>query len=72
MTNEQLDLLLTLTSIRSNDLKAALRSHFVDGLTQREAAAMFGVHEGQFSRRAKTVREVEETVIKLSKLYQKG
>lgn len=72
MTNEQFDLLLTLTSIRSADLIAALRSHFVDGLPQREAASLHEVHEGFLSRRVKAVREVEGTVIKLAKLYHKG
>jgi len=72
MTLEQLTLLIQLTSIRSDGVIAALRSHFVDGLTQREAAIMHGVHEGLFSRRIKALKEVEATVRKLTVFYQKG
>lgn len=72
MTNAQFDLLLKLTSIRSDDIKAAARAVLVDGETQKAAAAAHNVNEGQLSRRLTVVREIEEIVIGLSVFYQKG
>lgn len=72
MTNEQLDLLLTLTSIRSEALIAAVRAVHVEGISQKAAAAAHGVNEGQLSRRLAALREVESTVSQLTKFYQKG
>lgn len=72
MTNDQFELLLQLTSIRSDDIKAAARAVLVDGETQKAAASSTGVNEGQLSRRLSAIREAEDVVIALSKFYQKG
>lgn len=69
MTNEQLDLLLRLTSIRSEALIAAVRAVRVEGQSQKAAAAAHGVNEGQLSRRLAALREVENTVSQLTKFY---
>lgn len=69
MTNEQLDLLLKLTSIRSEALIAAVRAVLIDGASQKAAAAAQGVNEGQLSRRLAALREVEVVVSQLAQFY---
>lgn len=70
MTNEQFHLLLQLTSIRSDGMISACRSVLVDGLTQKAAAALHGVNEGQLSRRLGALRDSGEIVRRLSRFYQ--
>lgn len=70
MTNEQFELLLKLTSIRSDGMISACRSVLVDGLTQKAAAAKHDVNEGQLSRRLAAIREVDDIVRRLSHIYQ--
>lgn len=70
MTNEQFNLLLKLTSIRSDGMISASRSVLVDGMTQKAAAVQHGVNEGQLSRRLAAIREAEEIVRQLSRIYQ--
>ncbi len=69
MTNEQFDLLLKLTSIRSDGMISACRSVLVDGLTQKAAAAQHDVNEGQLSRRLAAIREVDDIARRLSHIY---
>lgn len=71
MTNEQFDLLLKLTSIRSEAIVNAARAVLVGGDSQKQAATAYGVNEGQLSRRLGAIREAEEVVIELSGFYQK-
>lgn len=71
MTNEQLDLLLKLTRIRSETLIAAVRAVLIDGVSQKAAAGSFGVNEGQLSRRLASLRETEEIVLQLAAFYHK-
>ena len=70
MTNEQFELLLKLTSIRSDGMISACRSVLVDGLTQKAAAAKHDVNEGQLSRRLAAIREVDDIARRLSRIYQ--
>ena len=66
---EQLELLIDLTSIRSDSLLVALKAYFCEGLTQDDAAALGGITQPVLNRRIKAVQDVNETVSQLSKYY---
>lgn len=69
MENEQFELLLKLTSIRSEPLINAAKDVLVGGLSQRDAAGRHGVNEGLLSRRLTVLENTEKTVIKLVAFY---
>lgn len=51
VTPQHFDALLSFTGIRGEVLVAALRGHFVDGLSQRDAIQQTGVNQSLLSRR---------------------
>lgn len=71
MTEQQVDLLLQLTSFRSDNLIAAVKACLIQGLGVREAAELHSVNISQLSRRLSALREVESVVKALSMFYPK-
>lgn len=69
MKDEQFELILNLTSIRSEALIKAARDVLVGGMSQRDAAGRYGVNEGLLSRRLAVLENTEKTVIKLVAFY---
>lgn len=69
---EQFELLLAGTSIRSEALIAALRDHLVNGLRSSDAWERHGVNQSQFSRRVKVLQEESARARALSRFYQEG
>jgi hypothetical protein len=68
---EHFDLLLAGTLIRGVALIAALRDHFVGGLSSSAAWDKHGVNKSQFSRRLAVILGESERAKKLSQFYQK-
>ncbi|MFR9719889.1 PapB/FocB family fimbrial expression transcriptional regulator [Aeromonas diversa] len=71
MTERQFELLLELTSIRADAVKAAMRAVMVDGETQRVAAEKHGVNPAQLSIRLGVLRRADGIVSELAAFYQK-
>ncbi|ACY85911.1 Na(+)-translocating NADH-quinone reductase subunit C [Edwardsiella piscicida] len=69
MTNTQFDLLLSLTSIRSDGVISAMRAVLVDGETQKAASEQYGVNPAQLSIRLGVLKAVDQTVSKLTPFY---
>lgn len=61
-------LLLQLTSIRSEDVIAALEDHLVKGVVDTMAAAFNGVQLSNFTRALAKMNEVAGTVEKIKEL----
>jgi len=68
---EQFELLLAGTSIRSEVLIAALCDHLVHGLRATDAWEKHGVNQSQFSRRLRVLQEESARVRALSRFYRK-
>lgn len=64
------DLLLSLTSIRSESLIAALRDYYVNGLTKSAAYTKHGVDKTIFSRKLPVIQDVFEKVIAFNEVYE--
>lgn len=62
MREEYIRALLELTSTQSGPTVEAAIVHLVGGLSQREAAAMYGVTPPAVSRMVRRIKEVEEKV----------
>jgi hypothetical protein len=67
-STERLELLLSLTSITSNDAKDALMEHLVRGIGAASAAALNGMTQSNFSRALKTVELVAATVERIKEI----
>ena len=72
LNSKSFDLLLSLTSIRSEPLIEALRDYYVNGLTKSEAYTKHGVDKTIFSRRLPIVQGVFNTVITFNQVYIKS
>ena len=72
LNKKSFDLLLSLTSIRSEPLIKALKAYYVDGLTKSEAYTKFGVDKTIFSRKLPLIQSVFDTVIAFSGVYEKS
>ena len=68
---EHFDVLLSFTGIRGEALIAALRAHFVDGLSQRDAIQQTGVNQSLLSRKTAALQETSERAAVASKYYRK-
>lgn len=64
-TKERLNLLLSLTNIRSDSQKSALEQHFVNGLNFEAAAAIAEITASNFKRVVDRVQEVDSIVEKI-------
>lgn len=62
MREEYIRALLELTSTQSGQTVEAAIVHLAGGLSQREAAAMYGVTPPAVSRMVRRIKEVEEKV----------
>lgn len=65
---ERYELLISLTRISSEDIKAALKDYLVTGLTDATAAAVNGVPLSNFTRALKTLNDTAATVEKIKEL----
>jgi hypothetical protein len=66
---EQFDLLVAGTSIRSAELKLALRDYLVNGRPAAEAVETYEVNLNQFYKRLRSVQAEHERAAKLSRFY---
>ncbi|MCG8613970.1 MAG: adhesin biosynthesis transcription regulatory family protein [Pseudomonadales bacterium] len=70
LNNKSFDVLLSLTSIRSEPLKAALRDYYVKGLSKSEAYTKHAVDKTIFSRRLPVLQEVFDKVLAFNRVYE--
>ncbi len=71
LNNKSFDLLLSLTSIRSEPLIAALRDYYVKGLTKSESYTKHQVDKTIFSRKLPVIQRVFDTATAFCKVYDK-
>lgn len=69
VTPQHFDVLLSFTGIRGEVLVAALRGHFVDALSQRDAIQLTGVNQSLLSRKTAVVQAMSERLAEASKYY---
>jgi len=67
-SQERYELLISLTRISSEDIKAALKDYLVTGLADTTAAAINGVQLSNFTRALKTVNDIAATVEQIKEL----
>lgn len=67
-SQERYQLLISLTRISSEDIKAALKDYLVTGLADTTAAAINGVQLSNFTRALKTVNDIAATVEQIKEL----
>lgn len=67
-SQERYELLISLTRISSEDIKAALKDYLVTGLADATAAAVNGVPLSNFTRALKTLNDTAATVEKIKEL----
>lgn len=67
-SSERYELLISLTRINSEDIKAALKDYLVTGLADATAAAVNGVPLSNFTRALKTLNDTAATVEKIKEL----
>lgn len=65
---ERLTLLISLTSIKSEDVIDALHDHLVKGLGDKFAATLNGIEPSNFSRAFKTLNATAATVERIKEL----
>lgn len=65
---ERLELLLALTSIKSEDVKDALADHLVRGLADATAAGLNGVTQSNFKRALNTLEAVAAKVERIKEI----
>ncbi|USD64235.1 hypothetical protein J4N39_08940 [Vibrio sp. SCSIO 43136] len=58
----RLELVISLSSIRSDGQKMALHKHFVDGLNFSASAAIAEITESNFQRAIDRVQEIDTTI----------
>lgn len=71
LNDEAFELLLSLTSIRSEPLIEALRDYYVGGLTKSQAYTKHGADKTSFSRKLSLLAQIFETVRAFNKIYTK-
>lgn len=67
-SQERYELLISLTRISSEDIKAALKDYLVTGLADATAASVNGVPLSNFTRALKTLNDTAATVEKIKEL----
>ena len=70
LNDEAFDLLLSLTSIRSESLINALRDHYVGNLSKSAAYTGHGVDKTIFSRKLPVLERVFTTALQLARVYE--
>lgn len=70
VTSQHFDVLLSFTGIRGEMLEAALRKHFVDGLSQRDAIQVTGVNQSLLSRKTAALHAMSERLEEASIYYR--
>jgi predicted DNA-binding protein (UPF0251 family) len=65
---ERLQLLLRLTRIDSVEVIEALRSHYIDGLSKSNAAAVNCIEKSNLTRAIQRINEVAEVIEKVKAL----
>lgn len=63
-------LLLSLTSISSDRIKAALEHYFVLGENRKKVCEQFGVNRSYFALKARVIQDVSRTVVSLYPFYR--
>ena len=63
-------LLLSLTSINSERIKAALEDYFVHGASRKTVCERFGVNRSYFNLKVMVIEGVSRTVISLYPFYE--
>jgi hypothetical protein len=71
VTPQHFDVLLSFTGIRGEVLEAALRAHFVDGLSQRDAIQQTGVNQSLLSRKAAALQDMSDRLEEAATYYRK-
>jgi len=71
LDNEGFDILLSLTSMRSEKTIDALRDYYVNGLSKSEAYTKHGVDKTIFSRRLPVMQRLFNAVIAFNEVYYK-
>ncbi len=69
-TAEQVEILLKLTGISSDNIKQALRAYLVEGFPASRCYARFGVTQQHFSRALAKLNQKAELLIQLVKLKE--
>ncbi|PNG65017.1 hypothetical protein CRN61_17730 [Vibrio vulnificus] len=67
-TEERLDLVISLTSIRSEPQQRALKSYFVDGVNSSACAALEEIPESNFQRTIDRVQAVDSVIEKIKEI----
>lgn len=67
---EHFEAVLSFTGIRGENLVAALRWYFVDGLSQRDAVQKTGVNQSLLSRKTAVVEAMSDRLLSASKHYR--
>lgn len=70
VASQHFDVLLSFTGIRGKVLEAALRAHFVDGLSQRDAIQQTGVNQSLLSRKAAALQVMSDRLEEASIYYR--
>ncbi|AKF53334.1 Adhesin biosynthesis transcription regulatoryprotein [Pseudomonas syringae pv. syringae HS191] len=70
VTSQHFDVLLSFTGIRGEVLAAALRAHFVGGMSQRDAIQLTGVNQSLLSRKAAALQIMSSRLEDASKYYR--
>ena len=70
VTPQHFDVVLSFTGIKGEVLVAALRAHFVDGLSQRDAIQQTGVNQSLLSRKASALQVMSERLEEASKYFR--
>lgn len=69
---EKLDLLISNTSIRSENVKKCLHRHFVQGYTQEDVCLLFEVTNSNFSRDCKKIRKIAADFEQIKRIENVG
>ena len=63
VSEEQFQLLIEISSLRSEKVINALRAYFVFGYTRSEACVLFNVNSGYLSRKVKEIQQLSQHII---------
>ncbi len=67
-SEEKIDLLISLTNMKSKAMAKSLKKHLVDGLAEKYACTFNGTLQQNFNRDLKKVNLVAETIAKVNAL----
>ena len=61
-TEQSIDILLSMTSLKSDGMRKALRYHLVNGAADKYACIVGGVTKGNFSRDLKKLNDIAKKI----------